>query len=339
LKNKNVSMNMMYTVMATSLILFTWSTSALSSSPLLRTIADIPLPGGASRFDYQSLDTQRGRLFIAHMGAGQVVVVDVTAQTVVGVIKELPGVTGVLAVPELHRLYASVSGTGELAVIDEESLHIAARIPAGDFPDGIAYAAEEGQFFISDETGKAVVVISARTNQRVDRIALDGEVGNTQYDPGSHLIFSTVQSRNELVAIDPHTHQIVQRFELRGGRHPHGLLIEASRRTAFIACDGDARLLVFDLDTGRVMQILSTGKEPDVLSFDPGLHRLYVASESGMLSIFEQDGARLKKDGDDFVAPKAHSIMVDPQTHRVYLPLQSIDHHPMLRIMEPVPNH
>jgi hypothetical protein len=43
---------------------------------VLQTIVDVPLPGSASRFDYQSLDEASGRLVIAHMGADQVVIVD-----------------------------------------------------------------------------------------------------------------------------------------------------------------------------------------------------------------------------------------------------------------------
>src|SRR5207249_7547591 len=45
----------------------------------LRAATDVPLPGTASRFDYQSLEPASGRLFISHMGAGQLVVFDVRA--------------------------------------------------------------------------------------------------------------------------------------------------------------------------------------------------------------------------------------------------------------------
>src|SRR3989440_9578588 len=49
----------------------------------LRVVADVPLPGSASRFDYQSLAPASGRLFISHMGAGQLVVFDVRAGRVI----------------------------------------------------------------------------------------------------------------------------------------------------------------------------------------------------------------------------------------------------------------
>ena len=42
----------------------------------LKKVADIPMPGPAVRFDYQSLDATQGRLYISHMNANQLVVFD-----------------------------------------------------------------------------------------------------------------------------------------------------------------------------------------------------------------------------------------------------------------------
>src|SRR6266550_2902824 len=47
--------------------------AATAAAPL-QLVADHPLPGTTSRFDYQSLEPDAGRLFISHMGAGQLVV-------------------------------------------------------------------------------------------------------------------------------------------------------------------------------------------------------------------------------------------------------------------------
>lgn len=54
------------------------SAQSKNSSPApLETVVDVPLPGPAVRFDYQSLDPAQGRLYIAHMNANQIVVFDV----------------------------------------------------------------------------------------------------------------------------------------------------------------------------------------------------------------------------------------------------------------------
>jgi DNA-binding beta-propeller fold protein YncE len=87
---------------------------------VLQTIVDVPLPGSASRFDYQSLDEASGRLVIAHMGADQVVIVDTATRQVVGSVGDVKTPTGVLAVPELGRIFAAGAGSGDVAVIDAE---------------------------------------------------------------------------------------------------------------------------------------------------------------------------------------------------------------------------
>jgi hypothetical protein len=77
---------------------------AVSGPPLpLRTIADIPLAGGSSRMDYESLDQRAGLLFIAHLGAGMVSVLDTRSNRIVANIPHVAGVHGVLAVPTLGR--------------------------------------------------------------------------------------------------------------------------------------------------------------------------------------------------------------------------------------------
>ena len=306
-----------------------------SASLPLRVLADVPLTGGATRFDYQSLDSSNGRLYIAHLGSDLMTVFDVNKQTVVGDVKDLKHVHGVLAVPALHRIYASATGTNELAVIDDQSLSILARVPAGDYPDGIAYAAKVNKIYVSDLHGKTDTVIDAKTNQRVTTIALGGGAGNSQYDSGADRIFVTVDGREELAEIDPNTDQIVGRYPLTGCKGSHGLLIDSEHRLAFAACEDNSQLVVFDLETKKATATLSVGADPDVLAFDPGLHRLYVSAESGVISIFDERDRGLQKVGEGLFAPNAHSVAVDLGTHRVYFPLQSINGKPVLRIAVP----
>src|ERR1017187_2724400 len=81
-----------------------------SGSQVLQLVADVPLPGPAVRFDYQSLDSENGRLYIAHMNADQLVVFDTQRHQVIANLDGFKRVHGVLAVPALNRVFASVTG-------------------------------------------------------------------------------------------------------------------------------------------------------------------------------------------------------------------------------------
>lgn len=309
--------------------------SASRTAPPLVLVADVPLPGPPRRFDYQSFDPTTNRLYISHMRGDRLDVFDTKAGTLVASLEGFPGATGVWAVPELHKVYVSVTDRHQVAVIDDRTLRTIAWVSGADFPDGIAYAPEEHAVFVSDEHGGVDLVIDGRTNARVARVALGGEAGNTHYDPVSHCMLVAVQTRNELAAIDPRTRRIVARYPMPCD-HPHGFLIDQMSRLAFVTCEGDAKLLVLDLRTMRVTATLAVPADPDVLALDPGLHRLYVACESGALAMFDERGATLTSVG-EYRAPHAHTVAVDPATHRVYLPLQDVGGSPVLRILLPPP--
>ena len=301
---------------------------------MLRTVRDLPLPGPANRFDYQSIDPASGRLYMSHMNAGRVVVFDLDSSRVVAEVNGTPRVTGIWVVPAHRTVYASAAGNHEVAAIDEQTLKIVGRIGGIRFPDGIAYAPVEHKVFVSDESGGTDVVIDARTNRKRSTIELGGEAGNTHYDSVSHCILVAVQTRNQLVAIDPASEKIVARYDLPGSEHPHGFVIDEPGRLAFISCEGNGKLLVVDLRTMKVLSTHTVGDDPDVLAWDAAWRRLYVASESGVLSSFVADGPVLHPIG-EIRAPHAHTVSVDPRTHRVYLPLENIDGHPVLRVLTP----
>jgi DNA-binding beta-propeller fold protein YncE len=301
----------------------------------LKQVLDVPLTGNATRLDYQSLDTQSGRLYIAHLGDDMMTVFDVKTQKIVGDVKGLKHVHGVLAVPELHRVYASATGTNELAAIDDQTLQIIARVPAGEYPDGIAYASKEKKLYVSDLHGKTDTAIDAVTNKVVATIELEAPAGNTQYDAETNRIFVAVHKLNAIIEIDPTIDKIVGTYPLAGCQDAHGLLIDGVNRFAFAACEGNATMAMFDLKTKKLLAIYPVGDDPDVLAFDTQLKRLYVSAESGVVTIFDERSNGLETAGRGFFAANAHTVAVDSTTHRVYLPLEDVKGKPVIRIMIP----
>ena len=321
--------------LAIAAILLLAGSEVLKAQSFLKTVADVSLPGGTTRFDYQSLDSKTGRLYLSHMGDGNVVVFDTKTNNVVANIPGFPTVTGVLVVPALKSVYASVTHNHEVAVLDTENLVVSKRIKDGKFPDGLAYSPETHKVFVSDEAGGVETVIDTQRNERVNTIEMGGEVGNTQYDPVSHLIYACVQNRNELVEINPKTDKIQARYHLSGGKHPHGFYIDDQNGKAYIACEGDNKLLVFDMKNHSVENVFPVADGPDVLAFDRGLQLLYVACESGTVSLFRDSSGKLEKVENVNVGPNSHSVSVDSETHRAYFPLKNVNGSPILRIMMP----
>jgi DNA-binding beta-propeller fold protein YncE len=271
------------------------------------------------------------------MNADQLVVFDTQERQVVANLDGFKRVHGVIAVPEINRVFASATGEHQMAAVDMNTLKIVGTAGPINYPDGLAYSPATKRVFVSDEHGGVDAVVDAQTSKLISAIPLGGGAGNTIYDSGSGHILVAVHGINELVSIDPLAMKIIGRYKLPGIENPHGIAVDQANRLAFIAGEGNHSLAVFDLNSMKLLSVHEVGDDPDVLAFDPGLKRLYVSAESGTVSVFQETDHDLRTLG-QFNMPHAHTVSVDPKTHLVYFPLENIGGHPVLRIMQPATN-
>jgi DNA-binding beta-propeller fold protein YncE len=170
-------------------------------------------------------------------------------------------------------------------------------------------------------------------------VKLGVETGNVLYDAPRAVFWISVVNASppdQLVGVDPAAARVTLRIDLPGCSGAHGLRLHPDGQSAFVACEGNDMLARVDLGGAHAVSTAPTGSGPDVLSIDPGLGWLYVAAESGDLTVFDigQPGVALV--GHDSPGANSHSVAVDAPTHRVFFPLMAgPGGTPVLRIMRP----
>src|SRR5437899_8733905 len=111
------------------------------------------------------------------------------------------------------------------------------------------------------------------------------------------------------------------------------MALDAEHRLAFLVCEDNNLMTVFDLALHKTVASLPIAEGGDVIAFDPGLRRIYVACYSGAISVFQEDDPKhFRKLADVPAEKKVHSLAVDPRTHKVYVPEQEVDGQPAARI-------
>src|SRR5438445_1560361 len=110
-----------------------------------------------------------------------------------------------------------------------------------------------------------------------------------QYDPVARKIYVNLQGQNVLAMIDPATDEVVGRYSVGKCEGNHGMALDPDHRRAFLACEGNELMTVFDLEKHQPIAFLPLAKGPDVVKFDPGLKRVYAACSSGAISVFQED--------------------------------------------------
>src|SRR5207245_3081036 len=133
---------------------------------------------------------------------------------------------------------------------------------------------------------------------------------------------------------DPSTDRVVGRYPVGRCRGNHGMALDPDRHRAFLSCEGNELMTVFNLDTHQPIAFLPLAAGPDVIKIDAALGRIYVACSSGAISIFQMDDPDQVRKLEDFrVQKRVHSLAVDAATHRVYAPEQEEDGRPVARMI------
>lgn len=303
-------------------------------------LSDAPLPGRSVRFDYQALDAAHGRLVIAHMNDAAVVAVNLADDRVARVFPNIPLPRGVAVASDVNRIFVT-SSPHTLVILDATALVELRRVRTGNAPDGVAWDPAHAVVGVSDQEDGAISLISEAGDGARKALKLGRETGNVAFDARRGWFWIAVEQArppDELVAVDPLRATRVQRVPLPGCAGAHGVSLAPDGASAFVACEDAAKLARVALDAGAApsLAFAPTGRDPDVLALDPGLGWLYVAAESGELTVFELARPGLVPVGRQAIGPGSHSVAVDPATHRVYFPLaHGPSGAPALRVMLP----
>jgi YVTN family beta-propeller protein len=296
------------------------------SSPL-RKLNSVELPGPkGKRFDYVTVDPDDHFIVVAHMYGNQTYFFDTRSNQVAAVVTNTPGVEGVEYVPDEKKVYTSNSGDNTIGVIDIAQRKVTKKLKTEAKPDGSTYAVPFHKLYVSDERGKAEAVVDTRTDTIVKTLRFESETGMPQFDPVAKLVYINLQDTNRFAVIDPKDDRVVAQYPVGRCRGNHGMALDAERHRAFLVCEENNLVAVFDLDKHEVIQDLALPGGGDVVKYDPGLRRIYVACYDGAISVIQMDDPNhFRKLADVPVQRKVHSLAIDPENHRVYVPEQEVE--------------
>jgi DNA-binding beta-propeller fold protein YncE len=303
--------------------------------PILTRIASIDLPGPhGQRFDYLTLDYEDHYLLSAHLGPGILYVIDIRANRLVKAISGLPEITGLEYVPGSRKVYTSDRGETKVGVVSLETMKVIKRISIDQKPNGSTYAEPFEKMYVSTY-GDEEDIIDVRRDIVVNTLHFPEGTATPQFDPVSRKVYINLHGPSDVIAeVDPASDAVRGRYPVQGCHSGHGMALDPTGRRAFVLCNGNHVLAVFDLDAHRSVATLPIPAGADVVKFDPGLKRVYAACASGAIVVIQQDdGDHYRKLEEVRVEPKVHSLAVDIETHRVYAPEQEERGQPVSRMV------
>lgn len=305
---------------------------------------------------------------------GNVVVFNTQTNKVVG-LAAVPQGAGIMVAPNVSKVFVSDAADSIIYILDERPpFKTLAKIQLDplDGPDAIEYDPIDHRIFVADPGAPAdpdnanlalknqnVAVIDAITNKLITKIPFGlhppfgDDVGHIQFDSIAHRIYVTTvplidQNLNApqtppsfIAVIDPVTLKRGTDIRLPDScLTPHGMVVDAPQREAFVACVDSQNLVRVDLQTMKAFSgsLLPLAFNPDIVRLDQ-THHLLVVGCAGGISLFDESGKQLKKLGDYFLGGGSHhTIAIDEAKQILYLPQPSVGARPVLRVIQYVPN-
>ena len=273
--------------------------------------------GGEGGWDYLTVDSAARRLYVSH--ATHVVVVDLDAEKVVGDIPDTPGVHGIAIAPKLNRGFISNGRSNNVTVFDLKTLKPLGQVATGQNPDAIYYDSVSNKVLAFNGRSKDATVIDAEKQSVAATIPLGGKPEFAAGD-GKGKVYVNIEDTNEIAEIDTAKLAVSKRYPLTGCDGPSGLAIDRKNRRLFSFC-GNKVMAVSDPESGKVVATVPIGAGTDGAGFDPGRGFAFSSNGGdGTLTVVGGGPDKYEAVQNAETQQGARTMVVDPKTHKIYLP-------------------
>jgi DNA-binding beta-propeller fold protein YncE len=301
---------------------------------------ELPKTKSLNVLDYLTL--RDNLLFVTEESAGNVfkLTLDPNTQASATNISTLPGsgaVHGVILLPSQNLAFVTRSEENTVDAFDPSTMQSLAHIPVAEDADAILYDPANKLIYVAHGDAHSATLIDPDTRTVVGTIALEAKPEFPVLDAKTGLLYQNLQDTNMVAAVDIAKKSVVGKWSLVPCDGPTGMTIDPENRRLFAVCSRNATLVVFDMESHKVIASIKIGSGPDVVAYDATLHRIYTAGKSGKLNIIQQDGPDSYRPLDEISTHYgAHTLTVDPTTHRVFVGYASLLTHPRIAVFSPV---
>lgn len=266
-------------------------------------------------FDHADVHLESSHVCVAHTGLGTVEILDGNEVKPVATIPGCIEASGVICAQEENLFIAASRGTGKILVIDALTNRVIKEIQAGTAPNGLAWDSKHKQLLVADVQDNSARLADPYSGKSISSLTLSGRPRWCAYSVArDHFLINVREPAGvSVLASETLREKAFIPVSIAG---PHGLAIDDEKGLAYVACDGEA-VVVLDFSRGREENIIPIGGAPDVAWLNRSKHRLYCAiGKPGIIEVI--DTLRLALEERIDTEEGTHTFAFDTKRQRLY---------------------
>jgi len=253
----------------------------------LRLEKTIELPDVQGRIDHMSIDVKGERLFVSALGNNTLEVVDLKVGQRAKTVGQLKEPQGVVYIPETDRLFVANGNDGSVRIFDASSYAPLKTLDYGDDADNLRYDSTHKRIYVGYGSG-AVGEIDSDGNKVAD-IRLDAHPESFQLEADGRRIYVNLPNSRKVAVLDREKHAVLATWKTDMAFANFPMALNESEHRLFVVTRMPARLLVFDTNTGKIVQKLPAVGDCDDVFYDKTGKRIYASGGDGAISVFQQE--------------------------------------------------
>src|SRR3954471_3936661 len=199
--------------------------------------------------------------------------------------------------PSGYRVYVTCETSGELAVIDSNTMAVASTVKLGKRPRGVHPSADGSTIYVAlsgsppegpgvdesklpppDKSADGIAVFDVQSN-KVSRVLQGGsDPENFDVSADGKTIYVSNEDASGISFIDTASGKVTKTIPT--GEEPEGVKITPDGKQIFSTSEGDGTISVIDAAAGRLEKTFKVGHRPRNIAFLPDGKRGYVNAEN-----------------------------------------------------------
>ena len=291
---------------------------ATAQAMLPKPVTDIAMPGVKGRIDHFGADVKRHRLYVAALGNDTLEVLDTAGRKRERSLDGFGEPQGILHVADTGRVFVANGSKNRVDILDAESLVLLGHVNGLEDADNVRYDARARKVYVGYGSG-ALKVLDATTGAPSGDIALPGHPESFQLEKKGQRIFVNVPTAGRISVVDRIKQTVVAGWSVPAAANFPMALDETGRRL-FVGTRAPSLLLVYDIDSGRLIARIPIGGDTDDVFYSPMRKRVYVVCGEGRIDVIRQDDPdRYALEGSVNTAPRARTGLLVPEDDTLYV--------------------
>lgn len=279
----------------------------------------IPLGNVVGRIDHLAADPNGRRLFVAALGNNTVEVIDLVAGRVIKSVGGFHEPQGVAFINDKGLIAVAGGEDGTCRLIDTETFQQRGKFDFESDADNTRYDPAAKRLYVGFGNG-AIGTIQVPERKRAADIKLQGHPESFQLEMKGSRIYVNVPTADQIAVIDRKQQKVIAIWQLDDARANFPMALDEPGHRLFVGCRTPAVVLVFDTETGKVINRFPTVGDTDDLFFDRQTHRLYVCGGEGYVCVYHRsEGDRYTQLAKVATAAGARTGLFVPELNRLFV--------------------